>query len=232
MRARAVHALFVARRVQARARLLSRRGRAADSLTVEAPSAPAGFRPLDRIVPAVRLALLACAGIHLYGASAYFQNASDLDGMEATNRELGYYGVPGATPDATVIAYENVAIVVGALLMLLFFHRAYANARLGSPHVPAVSHLTWIYLLLSYAPKQAGRSMLADPASFADLRLANALECGGEAVAAIAAILAIVVVTMIGIRQTASAGPRLSRADRSSRRAPVGSGRSPRASRT
>ncbi|MEA2386919.1 MAG: hypothetical protein QOJ22_1093 [Thermoleophilaceae bacterium] len=178
---------------------------------MEEPTARAGSDPLGWLTPAVRIALLACAAVHLYGANAYFENAAALDAYARSWRASHLH----LTPHSTTILIERVTFGIAAALLLWFFCRAYSNLRvLATPEQrgrAVWSAARWAIpvsclWLLSLLPQALGRGLLDNATTFGQLRAANALECGGEALTGVAALLAVVVVTCIGMSQSVQAG--------------------------
>lgn len=149
---------------------------------------------------ATRIALIICAAVHLYGASFYFSNAESYEAYRAFTSQIA----PSVKLDSTQITLELATLALGVVLLVWFFSVAYANTRaLGEePRLSELvgwSGLPWLFVLW---PQMFGRDLVQDPSSWGDLRLGNALDCGGEAATAVAALAAIVAVTRISLSQS------------------------------
>jgi hypothetical protein len=148
--------------------------------------------------------------VHLFGASFYFGNARNQDAAQDAAHRAGADGIPHVTPGSSTISLELVMLIVSALALVWFVSRAKANLRaLGvEPRLSALIDWWWAPWLLAVWPQVMARDLLGQATTWSDLRLANALECGGEATTGVAALLTIVAVTRLSRRESRLLGAR------------------------
>ena len=72
----------------------------------------------------------------------------------------------------------------------------------GAGKTTTIQMLLGLVTPTSGSIRMFGRDLVQDPSSWGDLRLGNALDCGGEAATAVAALAAIVAVTRISLSQS------------------------------
>ena len=117
------------------------------------------FTPLDTLARWTCIALYGCAGFYALSAAALPGNLAQLAPAAEHERSTGQTLYLQSTPSSDFAAVGLGALVLTAIVFLVFFHRAYSNlATLGAAerrYTPGWAVGSWFIPILSlFRPKQ------------------------------------------------------------------------------
>jgi hypothetical protein len=117
------------------------------------------FTPLDTLARWTRIALYGCAAFYALSAAALPGNLSQLERAAEYERSVGQTIYLESTPSSDFAAVGGAAMILTAIVFLVFFHRAYSNLALLAPaerrYTPGWAVGSWfIPILWLFRPKQ------------------------------------------------------------------------------